>query len=254
MQEEFMKYVNDKKLLDERIYEKFTEYFVKKMKLDKVVTKIDFDNDIFSHYNQFEKKIVLNLDQIYDYAIGRSFINGKKDVKENVYFINSELLFYLLHELTHGKQINIIEKREQSNELIIKALEDSYDRLQFQKLYNRFHDYYLIEHHANTEGQFMLSEFLYGLDDGYGFDVGPLYYYLTLAYEEYNKHVLSPLEKENMMFFIRLKIDEFMKKEEYLKMKEYDKIIFGFPVKEDTYEKINDVAYNKVKDYKAYFK
>ncbi|MBQ2408362.1 MAG: hypothetical protein II309_02905, partial [Bacilli bacterium] len=66
--------------------------------------------------------------------------------------------------------------------------------------------------------------------------------------------VLSPLEKENIMFFIRLKIDEFMKKEEYLKMKEYDKIIFGFPVKEDTYEKINDVAYNKVKDYKAYFK
>ena len=30
MQEEFMKYINDKKLLDERIYEKFTEYFVKK--------------------------------------------------------------------------------------------------------------------------------------------------------------------------------------------------------------------------------
>ena len=56
------------------------------MKLDKVVTKIDFDNDIFSHYNQFEKKIVLNLDQIYDYAIRRSFINGKKRRKRKCLF------------------------------------------------------------------------------------------------------------------------------------------------------------------------
>ena len=37
MEEEFMKYVNEKKLLDEEIYEKFAEYYVKKLNLKDVV-------------------------------------------------------------------------------------------------------------------------------------------------------------------------------------------------------------------------
>jgi hypothetical protein len=180
-------------------------------------------------------------------------MNTKKDGKENVYFINSELLFYFFHELTHSKQINIIEKREPGNDLIINALIDSYDRLQFQGLYNRFHDHYLIEHHANTEGQFMLNEFLQGLEKGYGFDVDPLSYYLTLAYFKHNNKLLSPIEKENLMFYIRMRIDEFMQNKDYLMMNEYDKIRFGFPISDNTFEKINDVENVKVKNYKKYF-
>lgn len=254
MQEEFMKYANDKKLLDERIYEKFTEYYIKKLKLEKVVKAIEFETEMVSHYNPYTSSVVLNLEQLYNYAIQRCFGHGGKDQKEIAYFINAELLFYLLHEITHGKQINIIDKREPSNELIINSLAESYDRLQYQKIYNRFHDYYVIEHNANVEGQFLLNDFLLNIKEGYGFDLGPLYYYLTLAYEPCKNFVLSPIEKENMLFYIKLKVEEFIKNEDYRKMSEYDKIRYGFPVKAETFDKINNVAENKVKNYKTYFK
>ena len=57
-----------------------------------------------------------------------------------------------------------------------------------------------------------------------------------------------------MLFYIRLKLDEILKDEEYLKMNEYDKIKFGLPINENTYNKIYDLPEKKVKDYKIYFK
>jgi hypothetical protein len=119
------------------------------------------------------------------------------------------------------KQQNIIKKNEIANELIVDALKKSFRRTYFyNKLYEEFHDYFVIEYNANVESQLMLKEFLEKLDLEYN----P--YRLQLFLESgYNN--VCPQERESNLLNKKYKIKNLNE------LSEFEKIIYGFPIEKE---------------------
>ena len=54
---------------------------------------------------------------------------------------------------------------ENANKIVIDALKKSFKRAYFhKKIYEEFHDYFIIEYNANIESQLMVKDFLNNLN------------------------------------------------------------------------------------------
>jgi hypothetical protein len=244
MQEKFLEYTKDLRLLDMKMLEKFTDYYVEKLKLKKVVSDIQFVNNGCTCYNQYDGYLIINLYQLYDFAISGNNTYGEESKEFEIYFSNLDLLSYLLHEIMHAKQMNIITRNEPSCDLVRKALCEGYDRLKYSDLYKFYHDYFLIEHHANTLANIYTHEFSRDLDS-FGFDYHALKHYLKIAYTKPKNVILSPIERESAIVQKPLDKTKILNSDDYKYLTEFEKVIYGLPIGDKTYEKIKQIGYKK---------
>lgn len=123
------KVINQNNIID------LADYFLNKMNLKKYVKNINFDDSYCSFYDNETFEINLNYNQMIEYAISNY---------SDSYCVNYEMIFYLLHEISHSLQTKIIYENKQK--LLASIYEDSYDRIKyFYDLYQTYHDDFLID-------------------------------------------------------------------------------------------------------------
>lgn len=218
IEQKFLDYISLCKAIDYHFYEELFDYYVKSLNL-KTVNKLTFDTSDKTYYQPSKKTININLNELYEYALFNNYSVVCR--YKQILYINSELLAYLFHELIHAKQQNIIKKNEIANELIVDALKKSFRRAYFyNKLYEEFHDYFVIEYNANVESQLMLKEFLDKLDLEYN----P---YRLQLYLENGYNNICPQERESNLLNKKYKIKNLNQ------VSEFEKIIYGFPIEKE---------------------
>ena len=244
MQESFLEYTKDLRLLDMKMLEKLTDYYIEKLKLKKVISDIKFINNKGTHYDPYDCYLMINLFQLYDFATSRNNTYGEESKEFETYFSNLDLLYYLLHEIVHAKQMNIINRNEASCDLIRNTLKEGYDRLKYRELYKFYHDYFVIEHNANTLANIYAHEFSKDLDS-FGFDYHALQQYLKMAYTKPKDVILSPVERESAIVQMPINKTKILNSDDYKYLTEYEKVIYGLPINDKTYEKIKQIGYKK---------
>lgn len=218
IEEKFLEYIYLCKKIDYSFYEELFDYYVKSLNL-KTVNNLIFNNNEKTYYEAFSKTINLNINELYSNASFNSYTVAC--MHKQILYINTELLAYLLHEIVHAKQKNITKGNEDANKVIVDVLKKSYKRAYLHKrLYEEFHDYFVIEHNANVEAQFMVKEFLEKLDLEY--NPYQLNHFLNMGYNG-----LSPVEREANL------VKKNYKNIDFQKLSDYEKIIYGFPIEKE---------------------
>lgn len=218
IEEKFLEYINLCKKLDYSFCEEIIEYYINILNL-KTVNNITFDNNDRTYYEPLRKKINLNINELHKIANFHNY--GIPSMHMQTLYINSELLGYLLHEIVHAKQKNIVNRNEKANELIISILKKSFRRAHFyKKIYEEFHDCFVIEHNANVESQLMVKDFL----DKLNLEFNP---YQLNFFLNYGYNTISPVEREANLVkqqYKTINLDS---------LSDYEKIIYGFPIEEE---------------------
>lgn len=224
IEEKFLEYLYLCKKIDYNFYEELFEYYIKYLNL-KTVNNIIFNNNEKSYYEFNKKTINLNLNELYSIVLFDSYtINSSYD---QILYINSQLLAYLLHEIIHAKQKNIVKGYENANKIVIDALKKSFKRAYFhKKIYEEFHDYFIIEYNANIESQLMVKDFLNNLNLEYN-----LYHLNQIL--KYGYNVISPIEREYKLLNKDLNIEKIENDKDFQKLSDNEKIIYGFPIKKE---------------------
>lgn len=219
------KVINQNNIID------LADYFLNKMNLKKYVKNINFDNSYCSFYDNETFEINLNYNHMIEYAISNY---------SDSYCINYEMIFYLLHEISHSLQTKIIYESKQK--LLASIYEDSYDRIKyFYDLYQTYHDDFLIEYNADLNGLIEASNFMRKLKNYAGDDYELINYILKNGYQKNNKLIISPVQKESIIVDEQFNYKEIINNKDYKKMNNYQKVLHGLPIEENTFNKFDDI-------------
>ena len=159
----------------------------KDMNISKQFNNVDFTNEGICFYNFETKTISIDEETILDYS---NIKVPTKDEKMIKCFQNSRIVYHLIHEIMHAKQVKKMEDDENDLKSILYSI--SYERIAKNlHLYNdKNHDTFLIEYDANVRGYLKTIEFLLSIDNDLPIDIMPLINYIMEGY----KGKISPLE------------------------------------------------------------
>ena len=156
------------------------------------------------------------------------------------YCVNYEMIFYLLHEISHSLQTKIIYENKQK--LLASIYEDSYDRIKyFYNLYQTYHDDFLIEYNADLNGLIEASNFMRKLKNYAGDDYELINYILKNGYQKNNKLIISPVQKESIIVDEKFNYKNIINNKDYKKMNNYQKVLHGLPIEVNTFNKFDDI-------------
>ena len=242
MKELFSNYVKEKQLLDKDFIEKYINKYKWENSLDDEIQSIWVNNVSAEDaaYIYEYRMILFNLNKIYKQKVEELNIN--EVTYENVLKLNMIMLTIINHELTHAKQYSTID--HSLNFLLKTILSDSlYHAIYNYENYLLKHDDYIHEYNANINSQIETFNFL---DDKH----------LSLLYSPIIKHYLNdylngqvPIERFYKMANIEL--PDFKNLRGYDYMSDFDKLLYGLPIKNETVEKIKIME--QVDNYKNYF-
>lgn len=114
--------LNFDKIIDNDYINKVYNYYIDKYNLHDSCTKLEFNskNNNFAFYSSYDKKIVMNLNNMIERFNKISKNHNLKD--KNYYgYINLKIIQFLLHEIEHAVQDNMSDKIDNLEEILISC-------------------------------------------------------------------------------------------------------------------------------------
>ena len=148
----FASFVENNQLIDESFNMNYIKSVLNNNNLEKYNNGIYFNDktDFLAGYNYNKEFLIFNLKKIKNLIVSTlpdKQINNNKGALN----CNITMLHVINHELCHIMQKAIIMDNYVANELIKSIIEESIYYQRNPKLYNKYHDKYIIEYNANLK-------------------------------------------------------------------------------------------------------
>ena len=157
----FASFVENNQLIDESFNMNYIKSELNNKNLEKYNNGIYFNDktDFLAGYNYNKEFLIFNLKKIKNLIVSTlpdKQINNNKEALN----CNITMLHVINHELSHIMQKAIIMDNYVANELIKSIIEESIYYQRNPKLYNKYHDKYIIEYNANLKGLIDTKKFI----------------------------------------------------------------------------------------------
>ena len=157
----FTSFVENNQLIDESFNMNYIKSELNNKNLEKYNNGIYFNDktDFLAGYNYYKEFLIFNLKKIKNLTVSTlpdKQINNNKEALN----CNITMLHVINHELCHIMQKEIIMDNYVANELIKSIIEESIYYQRNPKLYNKYHDKYIIEYNANLKGLIDTKKFI----------------------------------------------------------------------------------------------
>lgn len=248
--------------IDSKIIKNCIKKYLAIKKYEGYVTEVVFNREKVAAYDE-SGRIYLDYKN-FEWPDDYNYDEFNDDMKKYVSDFNRiDVILSLLHELVHAEQQFFSERKIKifNNKFIDfefnKALKygvDNYD------LYDKFHDFYLHEYYANTRSSLRLEEnvlnkvqnlisknVLYDHNCEVANDILDSYLDFDgekISYPLLNNHLLYP--NDNTEEYNDKNFEEEVKKLAKIKNNDFEKIMMGLPISDDTLEYIEEVATEKI--------
>ena len=161
MHKTFTSLVENNQLIDESFTMNYIKSELNNKNLEKYNNGIYFNDktDFLAGYNYNKEFLIFNLKKIKNLIVSTlpdKQINNNKEALN----CNITMLHVINHELSHIMQKAIIMDNYVANELIKSIIEESIYYQRNPKLYNKYHDKYIIEYNANLKGLIDTKKFI----------------------------------------------------------------------------------------------
>ena len=277
---EYVKFNQNKQIITKDYIKRFLLTYINILGYQSYVSNIVVHNNgtSFAVYTA-DHTLSIRYMTIIEYAKKRYGINEIKTIYDAIN-INNEIIKVLFHELTHIKQ-KIDMNNKNINPLIkdvisayklfkdkqikvdnnvhiynkIKLLKDGGFKLEKldvvnneKNLYKKYHDFFPYEYNANLEGLLNLIEFekKAGLINN-DYQTKNLYLFLLTSYITNPFGVKSPQETIYELKGEKLDVSK------YECLTNYERILYGLPINNQTYQKIMDLRKEKQINFKEYW-
>ena len=189
----FTSFVENNQLIDESFTMNYIKSELNNKNLEKYNNGIYFNDktDFLAGYNYNKEFLIFNLKKIKNLIVSTL---PDKQINNNKEALNCTItmLHVINHELCHIMQKAIIMDNYVANELIKSIIEESIYYQKNPKLYNKYHDKYIIEYNANLKGLIDTKKFIENTKYNYKNINDLIINYINKSY--YN---MSPVEKFN---------------------------------------------------------
>ena len=157
----FTSFVENNQLIDESFAMNYIKSELNNKNLEKYNNGIYFNDktDFLACYHYNKEFLIFNLKKIKNLIVSTlpdKQINNNKEALN----CNISMLHVINHELNHIMQKAIILDNYVENELIKSIIEESIYYQRNPKLYNKYHDKYIIEYNANLKGLIDIKKFI----------------------------------------------------------------------------------------------
>ena len=161
MHKTFTSLVENNQLIDESFTMNYIKSELNNKNLEKYNNGIYFNDktDFLAGYNYNKEFLIFNLKKIKNLIVSTlpdKQINNNKEALN----CNITMLHVINHELSHIMQKEIVLDNYVANELIKSIIEESIYYQRNPKLYNKYHDKYIIEYNANLKGLIDTKKFI----------------------------------------------------------------------------------------------
>lgn len=269
------------KFLDKKYIQEIIKTYIITNNLNSIVRNVKIDTYGNSLAVFMNDTLIIRYNSILDYVKKCHNYNPKNASKYSYIDINNEILSIIFHELTHVEQKKcIIEKTK--DKIIREYLKEGFlmpsRKITFEKgllpmyelvtgnnsfhlkeiknankepnsFYQKYHSFIPIEYNANLEGLLKTIDFTddIGLINN-KYQKSNIYKYLLTYYIVNPFGCKSPVETVNDLRSIETNRDDFKN------ISELDKVLYGLPIENETYQKIMEIPKQKSIKFREYFK
>lgn len=223
----FTSFVENNQLIDESFTMNYIKSELNNKNLEKYNNGIYFNDktDFFAGYNYNKEFLIFNLKKIKNLIVSTlpdKQINNNKEALS----CNISILHVINHELCHIMQKAIIMDNYVANELIKSIIEESIYYQRNPKLYNKYHDKYIIEYNANLKGLIDTKKFIENTKYNCKNINDLIINYINKSY--YN---MSPVEKFNKIIGKENNVSKYYNNPFYTQLTNNEIELYGLPKK-----------------------
>ena len=223
----FTSFVENNQLIDESFTMNYIKSELNNKNLEKYNNGIYFNDktDFLAGYNYNKEFLIFNLKKIKNLIVSTlpdKQINNNKEALN----CNITMLHVINHELSHIMQKAIIMDNYVANELIKSIIEESIYYQRNPKLYNKYHDKYIIEYNANLKGLIDTKKFIENTKYNCKNINDLIINYINKSY--YN---MSPVEKFNKIIGKENNVSKYYNNPFYTQLTNNEIELYGLPKK-----------------------
>ena len=227
MHKTFTSFVENNQLIDESFTMNYIKSELNNKNLEKYNNGIYFNDktDFLAGYNYNKEFLIFNLKKIKNLIVSTlpdKQINNNKEALN----CNITMLHVINHELSHIMQKAIIMDNYVANELIKSIIEESIYYQRNPKLYNKYHDKYIIVYNANLKGLIDTKKFIENTKYNCKNINDLIINYINKSY--YN---MSPVEKFNKIIGKENNVSKYYNNPFYTQLTNNEIELYGLPKK-----------------------
>ena len=223
----FTSLVENNQLIDESFTMNYIKSELNNKNLEKYNNGIYFNDktDFLAGYNYNKEFLIFNLKKIKNLIVSTlpdKQINNNKEALN----CNITMLHVINHELCHIMQKAIIMDNYVANELIKSIIEESIYYQKNPKLYNKYHDKYIIEYNANLKGVIDTKKFIENTKYNYKNINDLIINYINKSY-----YCMSPVEKFDKIIGKENNVSKYYNNPFYTQLTNDEIELYGLPKK-----------------------
>ena len=227
MYKTFTSFVENNQLIDESFTMNYIKSELNNKNLEKYNNGIYFNDktDFLADYNYNKEFLIFNLKKIKNLIVStlpNKQINNNKEALN----CNITMLHVINHELCHIMQKAIIMDNYVANELIKSIIEESIYYQRNPKLYNKYHDKYIIEYNANLKGLIDTKKFIENTKYNYKNINDLIINYINKSY-----YCMSPVEKFDKIIGKENNVSKYYNNPFYTQLTNDEIELYGLPKK-----------------------
>lgn len=227
MHKTFTSLVENNQLIDESFTMNYIKSELNNKNLEKYNNGIYFNDktDFLAGYNYNKEFLIFNLKKIKNLIVSTlpdKQINNNKEALN----CNITMLHVINHELSHIMQKAIIMDNYVENELIKSLIEESIYYQRNPKLYNKYHDKYIIEYNANLKGLIDTKKFIENTKYNYKNINDLIINYINKSY-----YCMSPVEKFDKIIGKENNVSKYYNNPFYTQLTNDEIELYGLPKK-----------------------
>ena len=223
----FTSFVENNQLIDESFNMNYIKSELNNKNLEKYNNGIYFNDkiDYLAGYNYNKELLIFNLKKIKNLIVS---ILPDKQINNNkeAFNCNISMLHVINHELCHIMQKAIIMDNYVANELIKSIIEESIYYQKNPKLYNKYHDKYIIEYNANLKGVIDTKKFIENTKYNYKNINDLIINYINKSY-----YCMSPVEKFDKIIGKASNVSKYYNNPFYTQLTNDEIELYGLPKK-----------------------
>lgn len=183
------------------------------------------NTDILACYNYEKEFLLFNLKRIKNIIVS-TLPNKQINNNNEALNCNISILHVINHELCHIMQKAIIMDNYVANELIKSIIEESIYYQKNPKLYNKYHDKYIIEYNANLKGLIDTKKFIENTKYNYNNINDLIINYINKSY-----YCMSPVEKFDKIIGKENNVSKYYNNPFYTQLTNDEIELYGLPKK-----------------------